>query len=108
MEGAACGSRAKPRQHELHHVDYGSISYRNGRWIAGEQHEDLMPLHPYCHELIDRDTVLQSTPIDEAHRHPPSLDSGSASRREAPTDRALRLLHAATSRRPLAADTSTS
>ena len=66
LQCAACGARAKRRQLELHHVDYGGVTSRDGRWIAGEQHEDLIPLHPYCHELlhrlIDRDTLLRSHP----------------------------------------------
>lgn len=59
---AACGQTAAPRQLELHHLDYAAVTLSQGRWRAGEAHEDLIPLHPYCHDLlhrlIDRDPVL--------------------------------------------------
>ncbi|NYE18093.1 hypothetical protein [Microbacterium immunditiarum] len=59
---AACGNPATRRQLELHHVDYTRVT-RTGRvWRAGERHDDLVAMHPYCHELlhrlIDRDRVL--------------------------------------------------
>ena len=61
---AACERPARPRALELHHTDYSGVTYLDGRWFAGEQHEDLVSLHPYCHELlhrlIDRDIVLRS------------------------------------------------
>ncbi|MEV5072709.1 hypothetical protein MRBLMI12_004372 [Microbacterium sp. LMI12-1-1.1] len=62
LECAACGQPADKHHLELHHLDYTGMSSTNGRWLALEAHEDLMPLHPYCHDLlhrlIDRDPVL--------------------------------------------------
>jgi hypothetical protein len=47
---------------ELHHLDYAGVSLVAGRWRALEKHDELMPMHPTCHDLvhrlIDRDTVL--------------------------------------------------
>lgn len=58
----ACGAPATKEGVELHHVTYAGVIHRDGRWIAAERHRDLLPLHPYCHELlhrlIDRDTLL--------------------------------------------------
>lgn len=60
---AACGLEATARQLELHHNDYIGVRLDGDRWIAGERHEDLTSLHPYCHEqlhkLMDRDVVLR-------------------------------------------------
>ena len=58
-----CGRPATKKQLELHHLDYAGVSQRDdGRWVALEAHGDLVPMHPYCHDLlhrlIDRDTVL--------------------------------------------------
>lgn len=60
---AACGRRATKKELELHHLDYAGVSQTDdGRWVALEADQDLVPLHPYCHELlhrlIDRDAVL--------------------------------------------------
>ena len=58
----ACGHAATPAQLELHHTDYRGVYNEGGQWRAREEHVDLVPLHPGCHELlhrlIDRDTVL--------------------------------------------------
>lgn len=57
-----CGRAAAKQQLELHHLDYGGLILKQDRWIAREAHDDLIPLHPYCHDLlhrlIDRDPVL--------------------------------------------------
>ena len=60
---AGCGRRATKKELELHHFDYSGVSQtEDGRWVALEDDRDLVPLHPYCHELlrrlIDRDAVL--------------------------------------------------
>lgn len=60
---AGCGRPASKRELELHHLDYAGVHQTDdGRWIARERHADLVPMHPYCHELlhrlIDRDAVL--------------------------------------------------
>lgn len=60
---AACGIQANKRDLELHHLDYAGVQrLEDGRWVAREPDGDLIPLHPYCHELlhrlIDRDAVL--------------------------------------------------
>lgn len=47
---------------QLHHLDYQGVIRSDGGWRASERHDDLVPLHPSCHEslhrLIERDTVL--------------------------------------------------
>lgn len=57
-----CGGTATPREIELHHLSYAGVIHRDGRWIAAERDRDLVPLHPYCHDLLhrllDRDAVL--------------------------------------------------
>jgi len=59
---AGCGHPATPEQLELHHLDYAGVRFASGAWRAFERHDDLVPLHPYCHDLlhrlIDRDRVL--------------------------------------------------
>ena len=59
---AACGQAAVPAELELHHRTYAGVLLENGVWRAFERHDDLIPLHPYCHELLhrllDRDTIL--------------------------------------------------
>ena len=59
---AGCGQPATKSQLELHHLSYAGMISQAGRWYAREPHEDLIPLHPYCHELLhrllDRDIVL--------------------------------------------------
>lgn len=59
---AACGQRGPWDVLELHHLDYAGVRCVDGVWRAFEHHDDLLPLHPYCHDLlhrlVDRDTVL--------------------------------------------------
>lgn len=59
---AGCWSPATRDQLELHHLDYRGVRFVDGSWRAFERHEDLVPMHPYCHgllhQLIDRDRVL--------------------------------------------------
>lgn len=59
---AGCGQAATKKQLELHHHDYTGVVLQEGRWKALEKHDDLVPMHPYCHDLlhrlIDRDEVL--------------------------------------------------
>ncbi|MCK6065755.1 MULTISPECIES: hypothetical protein [Microbacterium] len=59
---AGCGWPAAREQLELHHLDYSGVRFVHGSWRAFERHDDLVPLHPYCHgmlhQLIDRDRVL--------------------------------------------------
>lgn len=60
---AGCGCPATARQLELHHLTYAGVHrMEDGMWLARERHIDLVPMHPYCHELlhrlIDRDAVL--------------------------------------------------
>jgi hypothetical protein len=46
---------SRKRDLELHHLDYtGVVQAPNGRWVAGEAHEDLVCVHPRCHEWIHR------------------------------------------------------
>lgn len=58
----ACGIAATASCLELHHLNYDGVTYVDGSWRAFEKHADLLPLHPYCHDLlhrlIDRDDVL--------------------------------------------------
>lgn len=39
---------------ELHHVTYDGVEERDGRWLANEHDDDLMPMHPLCHEQVHR------------------------------------------------------
>jgi 5-methylcytosine-specific restriction enzyme A len=59
---AACMRPAASADLELHHLDYRGVTYRDGSWRAFENHADLLPIHPYCHELLhrllDRDRAL--------------------------------------------------
>lgn len=59
---AACNLAGTPREFELHHVTYSGVVQEGQRWVAGEAHGDLIPLHPLCHELlhwfIDTDPIL--------------------------------------------------
>ena len=52
------------RSLELHHVSYEGVRFENGKWVAAEADEDLMPMHPLCHEqvhlAIERDIALAS------------------------------------------------
>jgi 5-methylcytosine-specific restriction protein A len=61
----ACVCCARPgskAELELHHVDYDRLAINGSGFSAQETHEDLLPMHPYCHELlhrlIERDAVL--------------------------------------------------
>lgn len=60
-----CSKRGTKRTLELHHLDYAGVVHTNtGKWIAGEEHEDLVAAHPRCHEWIhtalDRDPAASS------------------------------------------------
>jgi hypothetical protein len=59
---AGCGQPAGKAQLELHHAQYRDVHIAHGTLVAREKDEDLIPMHPYCHELlhrlIDRDPVL--------------------------------------------------
>ncbi|MGA1827551.1 hypothetical protein [Microbacterium sp.] len=70
---AACERPADKSQLELHHLDYHGVILESGRWEAREAHEDLVPMHPYCHELlhrlIDRDAVLARNRTRRAASH---------------------------------------
>ncbi len=59
---AACGWPSTSDELELHHLDYRGVRFVDGSWRAFERHDDLVPLHPYCHgllhQLIDHDRVL--------------------------------------------------
>ena len=63
LQCAACGHVDVKGRLELHHRDYTGVrEHADGGWVAGERHEDLISMHPSCHELlhrlIDRDKVL--------------------------------------------------
>ncbi|MCK3769390.1 HNH endonuclease [Microbacterium aerolatum] len=59
---AACGTVGSKSDLELHHIDYRGVRIIRGEWQAWEDDDDLIALHPYCHELlhrlIDRDIIL--------------------------------------------------
>lgn len=61
---AACGIPGSKAQLELHHLDYRGVRIIRGEWQAWEDDDDLIALHPYCHELlhrlVDRDIILAS------------------------------------------------
>lgn len=61
-----CWRPATRRQLELHHLDYTKVTRRGSRWIAGEAHEDLCPMHPGCHERVHR--TLDADPVLRRHR----------------------------------------
>jgi 5-methylcytosine-specific restriction protein A len=49
---------------ELHHLEYLRVTGTStGGWVSGEQHTDLVAVHPRCHvwihQIIDRDVVLR-------------------------------------------------
>lgn len=73
LECAGCGRPADKRELELHHLDYSGVIFQNGTWRAIEIHDDLVPMHPYCHELlhrlIDRDFVLSNNRNRRAASH---------------------------------------
>ena len=62
VQCAACGVAAPQGKLELHHRDYEGVRIVQGTWQAWEDDDDLIALHPHCHELlhrlIDRDVVL--------------------------------------------------
>ncbi|MGX5771761.1 hypothetical protein ACWKWN_13505 [Microbacterium trichothecenolyticum] len=43
---------ATSRELELHHLDYAGVRRVGDGWQAFERHDDLVPLHPYCHGLL--------------------------------------------------------
>lgn len=59
---ASCGMATIKSKLELHHRDYEGVRIVQGTWQAWEDDDDLVALHPHCHELlhrlIDRDVVL--------------------------------------------------
>jgi hypothetical protein len=73
LECAGCGRPDDKRHLELHHLDYSGVILDRGKWRAVELHEDLVPMHPYCHELlhrlIDRDAVLSRNRTRRAATH---------------------------------------
>ena len=73
LECAGCGQPAEKTQLELHHLDYTGLVLEQGRWTAREAHDDLVPMHPYCHDLlhrlIDRDAVLARNRTRRAASH---------------------------------------
>jgi 5-methylcytosine-specific restriction enzyme A len=62
LECAGCDRPGTPRTLELHHLFYRGVRVLDGRWLATEAHDDLIAMHPLCHELlhrlIDRDRIL--------------------------------------------------
>ncbi len=63
---AACRQDATSRQLELHHVRYDGVTKDGEKWVAGEEHDDLLPLHPLCHELLHR--IIDTDPVLARHR----------------------------------------
>ena len=59
-----CGRTETKRHLELHHLDYDGVIETDKGWLAQEAHEDLISMHPRCHELLhrilDRDAVYGS------------------------------------------------
>lgn len=59
---AVCVAAGTERTLELHHLDYRGVREADHGWVADEAHEDLVAVHPRCHEwihrLVDRDDVL--------------------------------------------------
>lgn len=57
-----CGLPGTARTLHLHHTDYTRVVRTTAGWVAGEADDDLVALHPACHEqlhrLIDRDRIL--------------------------------------------------
>lgn len=87
---AVCDVVGDKRNLELHHLDYAGVSAVRDGWRAFERHDDLLPMHPSCHELvhrlIDRDTVLsqQRTRRDATCIAVERLHAGFASEKEQP------------------------
>ena len=59
---AACARPATPNELELHHLDYRGVIRTERGWLSRERYDDLVALHPLCHDLlhrlIERDRVL--------------------------------------------------
>lgn len=60
---AVCLGRGTSSTLELHHLDYrGVAEVPGGGWRAGEEHTDLLAVHPdhhrMVHQLLDSDKVL--------------------------------------------------
>ncbi|NNC12842.1 hypothetical protein HII28_13255 [Planctomonas sp. JC2975] len=59
---ALCLGAGTERTLDLHHLDYRGVTQGPHGWSATEPHDDLIALHPRCHEwvhkLIDRDRAL--------------------------------------------------
>ncbi|MBP2437908.1 hypothetical protein [Microbacterium amylolyticum] len=60
-----CRKAGTNRSLELHHLDYERASQdAHGKWVAGEEHGDLVAAHPRCHEwihrVLDRDEAASS------------------------------------------------
>ncbi|WP_109211317.1 MULTISPECIES: hypothetical protein [Microbacterium] len=70
---AGCGRVAARSQLELHHLDYRGVKMNGGQFRALEPDEDLVAMHPYCHDLlhrlIDRDAVLSRNRTRRAASH---------------------------------------
>jgi len=70
---AGCGRAATRSQLELHHLDYRGVKMNDGQFRALEPDEDLVAMHPYCHDLlhrlIDRDAVLSRNRTRRAASH---------------------------------------
>ncbi|MGC5225224.1 hypothetical protein ACPW96_21855 [Micromonospora sp. DT81.3] len=73
LECAGCGRPADKSHLELHHLDYAGMLDGKGNFTASEPHEDLVPMHAYCHELlhrlIDRDAVVARNRTRRAASH---------------------------------------
>lgn len=60
---AVCLGRGTSSTLELHHLDYSRVvESPEGGWTAGEDHADLLAVHPQhhrmLHQLLDSDRVL--------------------------------------------------
>ncbi|MFB8191370.1 hypothetical protein ACFC14_18785 [Microbacterium sp. NPDC055988] len=65
LECGVCMKPSRKRELELHHLDYTGVQQLpNGRWVAGEKHEDLVCLHPRCHEWVHQ--ALDNDPASGA------------------------------------------
>ncbi|WP_156479772.1 hypothetical protein [Pseudoclavibacter helvolus] len=41
------------RRLELHHITYrGVTQLLNGKWVANERDDELLPMHALCHQLV--------------------------------------------------------
>lgn len=67
LECAGCGGEAATHD-DLHHVNYsGVVQIAPDQWRAGEAHEDLMVMHPACHELLHR--LIERDPVLARHKN---------------------------------------